>query len=71
LTPEAPGSDAAATARAAKPKAYITLLGRSVWALTNSYYAAIRERNYLPSRVCILTEEPYRARWTRRSGGSS
>jgi len=60
LTPEAPGSDAAATARAAKPKAYITLLGRSVWALTNSYYAAIRERNYLPSRVCILTEEPYK-----------
>ncbi len=71
MTPETPGSgagaDAAATAtatataaRAAKPKAYITLLGRSVWALTNSYYAAIRERDYLPSRVCILTEEPYK-----------
>ncbi|HPC28082.1 MAG TPA: hypothetical protein PKX17_05075 [Candidatus Methanomethylicus sp.] len=62
MTHEEACSDAGAdaTARAAKPKAYITLLGRSVWALTNSYCAAIRERNYLPSRVCIITEEPYK-----------
>lgn len=43
-------------------RAYITLLGRSVWALLNSYYAALRERDYRPDGVWIFTEEAFRSR---------
>jgi len=36
---------------------YITMLGRSGWALVNSYYAAVRERSYRPDEVVIFAEE--------------
>ena len=39
-------------------KAYLTLLGRSTWALINSYYAVVEERDYHPDRVIIYTEAP-------------
>jgi len=39
-------------------KAYLTLLGRSTWALINSYYAVVEERGYHPDRVIIYTEAP-------------
>jgi hypothetical protein len=39
--------------------AYITLLGRSVWALVNAYYAVLREKRLRPERVYIVTEDVY------------
>ncbi|KUG19885.1 hypothetical protein ASZ90_010387 [hydrocarbon metagenome] len=39
--------------------AYIALLGRSTWALVNTYYAVLREMGLRPARVYILAEEPY------------
>lgn len=39
--------------------AYITLLGRSTWALVNAYHAVLREKGLRPERVSIVTEEPY------------
>ena len=39
--------------------AYITLLGRSTWALVNAYHAVLREKGLRPERVTIVTEEPY------------
>jgi uncharacterized protein YdhG (YjbR/CyaY superfamily) len=33
------------------------MLGRSGWALVNSYYAAVRERGYQPDEVVIFAEE--------------
>lgn len=39
--------------------AYITLLGRSTWALVNAYHAVLREKRLRPERVAIVTEEPY------------
>jgi len=40
---------------------YITLLGRSTWALVNAYHAVLREKGLRPERVAIVTEEPYAA----------
>jgi len=40
---------------------YITLLGRSTWALVNAYQAVLREKGLRPERVAIVTEEPYAA----------
>ena len=37
---------------------YITLLGRSTWALVNAYHAVLREKGLRPERVAIVTEEP-------------
>src|SRR4030042_691545 len=37
-------------------KAYLTLLGRSNWALINSYYAVVEERGYHPDKVVIYAE---------------
>jgi len=37
-------------------KAYLTLLGRSTWALINSYYAVLEERDYHPDKVMIYAE---------------
>jgi len=45
--------------RPAAGDAYITLHGRSTWALVNAYHAAVRERGLRPERVVIVTEEPY------------
>ena len=39
--------------------AYITLLGRSTWALVNAYHAVLREKGLRPEQVAIVTEEPY------------
>lgn len=36
---------------------YITMLGRSGWALVNSYYAAVRERGYQPDEVVVFAED--------------
>ena len=40
---------------------YITLLGRSTWALVNAYHAVLREKGLRPEQVVIVTEEPYAA----------
>lgn len=39
--------------------AYITILGRSVWALINAYYAVLDERGYRPNIVYIFCEDLY------------
>ena len=41
-------------------KAYITTLGRSTWALVNTYYAVLREKKYFPDRVYVFTERAYK-----------
>ena len=41
-------------------KAYITTLGRSIWALVNTYYAVLREKGYYPDRIYVFTERTYR-----------
>jgi hypothetical protein len=41
-------------------KAYITMLGRSTWALVNSYYAVIREKKYNPDTIIVFTEDRYK-----------
>ncbi|MBA3046549.1 MAG: hypothetical protein KKH41_01595 [Candidatus Thermoplasmatota archaeon] len=40
-------------------KAYITILGRSSWAMVNSYYAVLRQENFLPDVIHIFTEKKY------------
>jgi hypothetical protein len=40
-------------------KAYITILGRSTWALLNTYYAVLMEKNYHPDSVYIYAEDVY------------
>ena len=35
---------------------YITMTGRSVWALLNAYYAVLRETTYRPTQIIILSE---------------
>ncbi len=38
-------------------QAYITLLGRSSWALLNCYYAVLRQTSFRPSEILVITEE--------------
>ncbi|AIY89249.1 hypothetical protein [Geoglobus acetivorans] len=38
-------------------KAYITMLGRSTWALVNTYYAVLMEGRYFPDIVHIFAED--------------
>lgn len=38
---------------------YITILGRYVWAMVNSYHAVVRERGLSPNRIYICTEERF------------
>jgi hypothetical protein len=40
-------------------KAYITILGRSTWALINTYYAVLTEKAYYPSLIYIFSEDIY------------
>lgn len=40
-------------------KAYITILGRSTWALINTYYAVLSEKSYYPDLVYIFAENVY------------
>lgn len=39
--------------------AYITILGRSSWALINTYYSVIRERGFRPDTIYVFTERTY------------
>ncbi|HIH72152.1 MAG TPA: hypothetical protein HA300_02090, partial [Thermococcaceae archaeon] len=39
-------------------KAYITMLGRSTWAMINSYYAVVM-RGYRPDKIYIFLEDIY------------
>lgn len=41
-------------------KAYITILGRSSWALVNTYYGVLKERGYIPDEIHIFTEQMYK-----------
>jgi len=41
-------------------RVYICLLGRSSWALLNTYYAVVRERSYHPDSVIAVIEAPFR-----------
>jgi hypothetical protein len=36
---------------------YITILGRSSWALLNCYYAVLRETTFRPTEILVITEE--------------
>jgi len=40
-------------------KAYIILLGRSIWASLNTYYAVVTEEGYIPDVVWLVTEKRY------------
>ena len=44
----------------ALPKAYITMLGRSVWALVNSFYAVLKEAKYYPDSIYVFSEDAYK-----------
>lgn len=35
---------------------YITMLGRSVWAVLNSYYAVLKEKKYYPDEIILFAE---------------
>ena len=40
-------------------QAYITLMGRSGWAVLNSFYASIIETEYRPDQVHLIYESEY------------
>ncbi|MDI3498308.1 hypothetical protein [Archaeoglobus sp.] len=40
-------------------RAYITLLGRSAWAVLNTYYAVLVEKSYYPDTIHIFAEKSY------------
>lgn len=40
-------------------KLYIAILGRSVWALLNTYYAVVRSKEYYPDSIHVFAEEPF------------
>ena len=50
-------------------KAYITMLGRSTWALVNSYYALLRERRYFPDSIFVFTEKSYENELEKATNG--
>ncbi|WP_094228148.1 hypothetical protein [Methanolobus psychrotolerans] len=37
-------------------KVYITMLGRSVWAVLNSYHAVLREKEFFPDEIVLFAE---------------
>jgi len=39
-----------------KKNIYITMLGRSVWAVLNSYYAVLKEKQYYPDEIILFAE---------------
>ena len=41
-------------------RVYVSLLGRSAWALLNTYYAVARDVHYFPDAFYIAVEAPYR-----------
>ncbi len=40
-------------------RTYLTTLGRSIWALVNTYYAVLREKEYYPDNIYIFTERTF------------
>lgn len=40
-------------------KAYVTMLGRSTWAMINAYYAVVMHRKYYPDKIYIFLEDIY------------
>jgi hypothetical protein len=40
-------------------RAYVALLGRSVWATLNAYYSVVYGKGYYPDRVWLVTEKRY------------
>ncbi|MHA1798891.1 MAG: hypothetical protein ACTSVY_10645 [Candidatus Helarchaeota archaeon] len=38
-------------------KAYITFLGRSIWAVLNSYHAVLKEKGYQPDLIYLIIED--------------
>ena len=40
-------------------KVYITILGRSTWAMINAYYAVVMEKKYKPDEIYIFLEDIY------------
>lgn len=38
---------------------YITILGRSIWALVNSYYAVLQETSIRSEKIIVVSEEQY------------
>lgn len=49
--------------------AYITFLGRSLWAMLNAYHAVLRERGYRPKIVHIFAEELFASNLERAREG--
>ena len=43
-------------------RVYVSLLGRSAWALVNTYYAVVRETEFRPDTVSIAVEAPFSGR---------
>jgi hypothetical protein len=39
-----------------KKNIYITMLGRSIWAVLNSYYAVLKEKQYYPDDIFLFAE---------------
>jgi hypothetical protein len=37
-------------------KVYITMLGRSIWAVLNSYHAVLREKGFFPDEIVLFAE---------------
>jgi len=40
-------------------RAYITILGCSMWALLNTYYAVLMEKAYYPDAIHVFAEDAY------------
>lgn len=38
---------------------YVTMLGRSVWALLNSYYAVVRDGGFKPKKIVVFGEDVF------------
>lgn len=47
-------------AKTSPERVYVSLLGRSAWALLNTYYAVGRQSDYYPDSVYIIVEAPFR-----------
>lgn len=50
-------------------KAYITILGRSIWAVLNSLNAVLREQEFVPDKVFVVTESIFKGKINLMKGG--
>ncbi|MDT8358624.1 MAG: hypothetical protein RQ758_09010, partial [Methanomicrobiaceae archaeon] len=55
----------------APEKVYICMLGRSTWALINTYYAVLRGTGYRPDTIVVILEEPFRSEYEKVRMGLS